>query len=868
MIAYARSRQGDAVGARAMAASVVEQLEALGHPEFAMLHEPDIWPALVRLLEGNSASMVVITLLGGFGIEIDGADVTLPAGRPAQMVKVLALAGRPIPVDELIEILWPDTPTDVGRRRLRNVLARVRAAGPLLDRSEGVLALVPTAVVDCQRFEQLARAAFTAAADLQLCAAEQALDVYAGELLPGDRFEEWSVAPRERMQRRAIRVLGQIVDGASGLGDVDRAVHAADQLRCDRIVRAAPPRRPPSPRRGGRPSGKCPDGRASRRRRYHRARRIPAHFDRRHPTEHMSAALETATHVASRPVETRPVRGGRGRYFVDEFTISACYRLTGNQDCPRRRCFPKTGGFEMAQHKWVGAACALSVMVAACGRDSKSSDSSPVTTAAVATTAAASATSAPTSAAVATTAVATTGGAGASDTAVPPKSSIGGSSDTTPATTSAPTTEAPTTTAAKADPCAGVALKATETGVSADTITVVVMADVGSELAPGLFQGSIDGTKAWAKAVNAAGGLGCRQVQVEQWDSKLSPTESTNGFLEACSKALALVGSTSLFIGDVSIINTCPDAAGVATGIPDIAERAVDAQHQCSPNLFTVAGIGGSCPYPGTGTRNYQVQIGPYNQYKKIAGTDLHGITLIPADLPSTIQSSMPGIRGLNAIGYVSDGEFGVSGRSEQAVYAEYVAAIQAKKSNIVFDGSNDQAMIKMRTEAVAQGLDQTGVIWACSLACYTKAYLDDPVSNGTYIWLPFLPFEERAQNTEVDTFLKAIGNDFPPSWAVGAWNSGRALEVAINKIVATDGPNAITRAKVLATMRTITDFDSNKWVGTVDFSKKALSPCFVLMHVETGKYVRVYPTAKATLDCSPNNLTTWTGDAAAEFKG
>ena len=486
---------------------------------------------------------------------------------------------------------------------------------------------------------------------------------------------------------------------------------------------------------------------------------------------------------------------------------------------------------------------------------------------------------APTSAAVATTAPAKT-----SDTTVPTKSSVGGSPDTTLApttqapttqapatqapTTQAPTTQAPITTAAKSDPCAGVTLKASDTGVSADTITVVVMADVGSELAPGLFQGSIDGTKAWAKAVNAAGGLGCRQVQVEQWDSKLSPTESTNGFLEACSKALALVGSTSLFIGDVSIINTCPDAAGVATGIPDIAERAVDAQHQCSPNLFTVAGIGGSCPYSGTGARDYQVQVGPYNQYKKIAGTDLHGITLIPADLPSTIQSSMPGIRGLNAIGYVSDGEFGVSGRSEQAVYAEYVAAIQAKKSNIVFDGSNDQAMIKMRTEAVAQGLDQTGVIWACSLACYTKAYLNDPVSNGTYVWLPFLPFEERAQNTEVDAFLKAIGNDFPPSWAVGAWNSGRALEVAINKIVATDGPNAITRAKVLATMRTITAFDSNKWVGTVDFSKKALSPCFVLMHVENGKYVRVYPTAKGTLDCSPSNLTTWTGDAAAEFKG
>ena len=89
--------------------------------------------------------------------------------------------------------------------------------------------------------------------------------------------------------------------------------------------------------------------------------------------------------------------------------------------------------------------------------------------------------------------------------------------ETVPSTES---TEAPTTTTA--DPCAGVTLEATDTGVSADTITVVVMADVGSELAPGLFQGAIDGTKAWAKAVNASGGLGCRQVKVLEWDSKLN----------------------------------------------------------------------------------------------------------------------------------------------------------------------------------------------------------------------------------------------------------------------------------------------------------------------------------------------------------
>jgi hypothetical protein len=393
------------------------------------------------------------------------------------------------------------------------------------------------------------------------------------------------------------------------------------------------------------------------------------------------------------------------------------------------------------------------------------------------------------------------------------------------------------------------------------------MADVGSELAPGLFQGSIDGAKAWAKTVNANGGLGCRKVDVIEWDSKISATESTNGFLEACAKAAALVGSTSLFIGDVNTINTCPDKAGNPTGIADIPERAVDANHQCSPNVFTPAGVAGSCPWSGSGTRDYNVMVGPFQQYLKIAGVPLHGIYLVPSDLPSTIESSMPTLRGFNDAGLVSDGTFGVSGRAEQAVYAEYVAAMKAKGSNYAQNGSNDSSMIKLRSEAAAQGLDSSKVLWACSLACYTKAFRDDPNTEGTYLWLPFLPFEERSSNPELDTFLTAIGNDFPQSWAVGAWNAGRALEVAVNKIVAADGPNGITRAKIISTMKTITDFDNQKWIGTVDFSKKSVSPCFVLLQLTGGKYVRKFPAEVGTMDCSATNLAKWSGDSAAEFK-
>ena len=87
--------------------------------------------------------------------------------------------------------------------------------------------------------------------------------------------------------------------------------------------------------------------------------------------------------------------------------------------------------------------------------------------------------------------------------------------------------------------------------MSASEITVTVMADVGSPLAPGLFQGNIDGVKAFADWINANGGIGCRQLVVNTWDSKLDPTESKNGLIDSCTNSLSLVGGNSLFNPDV-----------------------------------------------------------------------------------------------------------------------------------------------------------------------------------------------------------------------------------------------------------------------------------------------------------------------------
>ena len=61
--------------------------------------------------------------------------------------------------------------------------------------------------------------------------------------------------------------------------------------------------------------------------------------------------------------------------------------------------------------------------------------------------------------------------------------------------------------------CRGIRLVGTDIGVTEDTITVLVMADVGSPLAPGLSQGSIDAVRAWAGKLNSEGGLACRRIE-------------------------------------------------------------------------------------------------------------------------------------------------------------------------------------------------------------------------------------------------------------------------------------------------------------------------------------------------------------------
>ena len=433
-----------------------------------------------------------------------------------------------------------------------------------------------------------------------------------------------------------------------------------------------------------------------------------------------------------------------------------------------------------------------------------------------------------------------------------------------------PDTEPVATEEPEVDPCANVDLEATDIGITSDTITVLVMADVGSPLAPGLFQGSMDGVHAWAAHVNSEGGLACRQVEVIEHDSQINPTESTNGFLKACEDAFALVGTTALFALDTTDLQTCPDAQGNEIGVPDFAYITTEPPHQCSVVTFATSRPNSECPYGGSGPRKVQSQIGQVQWILDNVEPDLHGVFIVPTDLPSTITSTMPQVRSYQLVGVGIDGEPGFSGFTTQSEYGTYIQIMRDNNSNFAYSGGDDQAMIKWRSEAEAQGFDSESVIWMCQLACYTPGFLEaGDVVEDTYVWAWFLPFDEVEHNQELADFMEFIDNDFPPAWAAGSWADGVLFEQVVNNIVAEAGPNGLTRQAVLDGARNLTSFDVNGWWSPADYSTtQNIMPCFMIMQVQDGAFVRVYPEAPGELDCDADNVVEQTLDWAEEFTG
>jgi predicted ATPase/DNA-binding SARP family transcriptional activator/DNA-binding CsgD family transcriptional regulator/transcriptional regulator with XRE-family HTH domain len=158
---------------------------------------------------GAGSDVVRVAMLGGFRVDVGGCPVlgTWRLRKSKTLVKLLALAdGHGVHRDVLAEVLWPGMEAVVAVNNLHQVLhAARRALAPDGSPQAGVVSLQDDMVilsasgglvVDAEVFAGAGQRALRSRSVEDYRAT---LDLYAGELLPGDRDADWAVAHRERL---------------------------------------------------------------------------------------------------------------------------------------------------------------------------------------------------------------------------------------------------------------------------------------------------------------------------------------------------------------------------------------------------------------------------------------------------------------------------------------------------------------------------------------------------------------------------------------------------------------------------------------------------------------------------------------------
>ncbi len=187
---------------------------------------------------------VRIHLLGEFRVELDGVSVPASAWRLSKarsLVQMLALApGHSLHREQVMDALWPDTDPRIAADNYRQVVHAARRAlqsatedstnnEPMLYVRGGTVTLKPPGSmwIDVDTF---ADAAGSARHSDDPAVLEAALELWTGDLLPANPYEDWLSARRVVLRETAVGLLMSLAELHEHRGETIEATKVLQRL--------------------------------------------------------------------------------------------------------------------------------------------------------------------------------------------------------------------------------------------------------------------------------------------------------------------------------------------------------------------------------------------------------------------------------------------------------------------------------------------------------------------------------------------------------------------------------------------------------------------------------------------------------------
>jgi len=166
--------------------------------------------------------MLEFRILGPLEVSDETGPIALGGQRQRALLTVLLLeAGRVIPTDRLVDLLWGEEAPKTATTSLQNSISRLRrelGEDVLETRAPGYVLRAEAQQVDAGRFEQLLRDARQAPPEERRNTLQRALELWRGPALAEFTFEQFAQAEIRRLEELRLVALEERIDADLELG--------------------------------------------------------------------------------------------------------------------------------------------------------------------------------------------------------------------------------------------------------------------------------------------------------------------------------------------------------------------------------------------------------------------------------------------------------------------------------------------------------------------------------------------------------------------------------------------------------------------------------------------------------------------------